>query len=352
MRTEVLTDIEPYTIGPDATIHDAVVRLNQTEHLLLVAIDANAKLIGTIADGDIRRAIVAGHDLSSPVAHCIHLTPVVARSIAEANTRLITVESNREFVPVVDDKGCLCAIVAASVAEFGPKSALLFAGGFGKRLREVADDIPKPLVQVGGEPMIEHVLRHLEDHRVHRVFVAVHYMSDSIRAYLEERTNHSEIIFIEEDEPLGTAGAIRLLPSDLDEDVVLINADVLTQIDLTAMKSRHEERSNRLTVAVAPYRHKVPFGVVEHDNDGVLTGISEKPSKTWLISAGVQILKISPDLPLPQASAFDIPDLINELINKQESIGIFALHESWSDLGTPEELFRARSQFKNEQEGD
>ncbi len=217
------------------------------------------------------------------------------------------------------------------------------AGGFGTRLGDKTRDTPKPRLPVGGTPILDHVLARLEAADIDEVFVAVHYRAAQIESYLAGRDNRANVHLVHESQPLGTAGALARLPEAVSGPVVVINADLLTQVDMSAFLDFHERHQHDATIAVARYEHAIPFGVIQHSEDGLFQGIDEKPSLRYFVAAGIYIL--SPEF-RPLAAArhpVDMPELLNAGREVGLKIGLFPIHEFWTDIGNPDDLAAARS---------
>jgi dTDP-glucose pyrophosphorylase len=337
--------LERLLIDSGKTIRDALGRLNDSGHLLQLVVDRDGRLVGTIADGDIRRALVRGHTLTEPISECMNKNPVTAFNETDALACIVTVQSKNAFVPLVDDEGRPVGVLVSGGEMRAPEVALVLAGGFGRRLKERTHSIPKPLIPVGGRPILEHVLKNLEWHGIKRIYIAVHYLADKIRLFVDKRASVASIELLEEVEPLGTGGSIGLLPSSVQGDILVVNADVISRIDLAAMYGRHLLGKHRISVGATTYSAEIPFGVIEHDEEGNIHGIVEKPVQSFFVSAGIYIVRRDAGLAMPAAARFDMPDLIKAARQAGQTVGIFPIHEYWADLGTPSALALADQQI-------
>jgi NDP-sugar pyrophosphorylase family protein len=222
------------------------------------------------------------------------------------------------------------------------------AGGRGERLRPITDAMPKPMVRVAGRPILERIVLHLVGFGFRRVFVSVNYMSDVITEYFGDGSRFGcRIEYLHETEPLGTAGALSLLPDLAEHPILVLNGDLLTQADLGALLRFHERYSLKATVGVREYVHNIPFGVIEMDGHRVV-GLSEKPTQVWLANAGIYC--IDPDLPqrTPQRAFFNMPDLVADCLDQSEPVGGFLIEGDWVDVGRLDELRRARGEDASE----
>lgn len=311
-------------------------RFNGLTHRYVIATDENGRPLGTVTDGDIRRAILAGANLESPVSEIMNEQPLIA-SIDETETASKILE-DYEFVPMVDSSGVLCEIWRAGQTTSNIGTALVMAGGKGRRLGEITKNQPKPLVKVGDQPILGHILDWLELGGVPRISVSTHYLSDHIQTFLDSRLGRVKPTVIEEEESLGTAGALAQLPEPVQGPVLMINGDVLTKLDVEAFDNFHHAHGYDCTIAVSPYEVSVPFGVTTQDENGVFAGIEEKPTYTYFVAAGIYLLEKAFCHLVPPNTRMDMPDLINLGRNAGLKVGMFPIHEYWIDVGRPDDL--------------
>lgn len=327
-----LKEFESYICQPDIPLRDALTRFNRLKDPFLVVIDGEGRPIGTLTDGDVRRGILAGHDASAPVSHIMNTSPLLA---VRGEVSRFSLPRDRQigFVPVVDERGRLCEIWLPGRGADLSIDALVMAGGFGRRMGERTRDKPKPLLEVGGRPLLEHTLSWLENARVGHIYVSVHYLADQIAGYMEARNSPVPYSLVHEEKPLGTAGALSLLADQLHRPILVVNADVLTRLDLPALLEFHAAHGNDGTLAVAPYKVDVPFGVVRQDQEGRFAGIEEKPSYSYFISSGIYLLAPEFARLHPRGEAIDMPDLLMRGRQAGLSVGLFPVHEYWRDVG-------------------
>ena len=220
-------------------------------------------------------------------------------------------------------------------------------GDVGRRLGDQTRETPKPLLPVGGRPILDHVLANLEGCGVRDIYVSVHYHAHQISRYVETRANNADIHMVEETEPLGTAGALGRIDTDGHAPILVINGDVITDVDLVALHDFHVRDALDATIGVARYDVEVPFGVVRRGADGLFAGIDEKPRISNFVAAGVYYLSpgvaalVAKDLPL------DMPELLNRSRGLGHKIGIFPIHEYWTDVGRPADLEAAAADHRN-----
>jgi dTDP-glucose pyrophosphorylase len=338
-----IRDLRPYLCRPTMSIRDAMARLNASERLFQLIANEDRVLLGTLTDGDLRRALLRGLSLDRPVKECMHTEFVSACAGADSEKQALSLSNKRtvNFVPIVDDEGCVVEAFVREGQGICVAHALIMAGGFGRRLGERTAKMPKPLLPIGGKPILDHLLDRLEDAGINRIHISLHYFGDQIRAFVTQRGSRSDISFVEEDNPLGTAGALaRLLPPP-EAPILVMNADVLTNVDVGALHDFHMRHGFDATVGIARYEVDIPFGVVRYGEDGLFAGVDEKPRISNFVAAGIYYL--SPEFVslVPADRPMDMPELLNLGRGLGFRIGVFPIHEYWTDIGRPDDLARA-----------
>ena len=341
----VVTDFNIYACRPDTPIRTVLERIDHTRYLFQVVVDEAGKLYGTITDGDIRRAMLHGIGLDAPARACMQTKPItgqIGKDVANFE-KLRRTGSSRAFLPVVDMTGVLCEIHVADDSQGNNLGvALVMAGGAGTRLGEQTRNTPKPLLPVGGRPILDRVLESIETSGVDTILVSVHYLGEQIDEFIKERKCRTSIKVIYEPRQLGTAGAIGRIGSYAAAGPLLvINGDVLTRVDYAAMHEFHVRNSLDATVGVARHDIDIPFGVVRYGPDGLFAGIDEKPRLTNFIAAGVYYLSPSITALVSNDQPIDMPELLNLGRKIGLKIGVFPIHEYWTDVGRPDDLQRA-----------
>lgn len=335
-----LDRLDEYVTPPGASIGEVLIRLNATEHLFQLVIDGEGRLIGTVTDGDVRRALLRGATMDDPIKDCMHRDFLAKRAGARDEAANASPASGRTvpFVPLLDTGGRVLRVIIPSAEPAERVRALIMAGGFGRRLGERTRETPKPLLPVGGRPILDHVIEGLEADGVDTVFVAVHYRADQIRAFLAGRPSKARIQVLEETEPLGTAGALGLLPDSGAGPVLVVNGDVITRASFSALRDFHARHGLDATVGVTRYDIDVPFGVIRFGEDGLFAGIDEKPRVSNFVAAGVYYLTPEFTALVPGRGAIDMPELLNLGRTLGLRIGLFPIHEYWTDVGRPADL--------------
>jgi dTDP-glucose pyrophosphorylase/CBS domain-containing protein len=331
------------TCRPDATIREILARIERASpNLFQVVLDDDRRVLGTVTDGDIRRAMLASVDLEEPVSRCMNAKPRVATQ-AEVDTNQVVIDTSF-FLPGVDGEGRLVQILTRQRHAGAIGRVLVMAGGFGRRLGDYTKERPKPLLEVADKPVLEHVLLQLEKAGIPEVHIAVHYLAEQIAAFIDARDNRANIRLINETEPLGTAGALGQMPANSDGPVLVINGDVLTEVDLKALTEFHFRHGYDGTVGAAPYEVDIPYGVLRHDDSGLFTGVDEKPTYQYLVAGGIYLL--SPRIVglVPTNRPVDMPEILEMARRAGFRLGIFPVHEYWRDIGRPADLKSAHDE--------
>jgi dTDP-glucose pyrophosphorylase len=308
--------------------------------------DASDRVIGTLTDGDIRRALLKGATLASSVDDHV-MRAFVSVGPAAGRTEVLDLMQSRWLsqVPILDPNGRLIGLhtiheILGAAAR--PNWAVVMAGGRGERLRPLTDTVPKPMIQVAGRPILERIIHHLVGFGIRRIFLAVNYKAAVIEGHFGDGNLFGcAIEYLREGESLGTGGALSLLPAEPVDPVLVLNGDLLTQFDLGSLLTFHSRGGYRATVGIHEYTHTVPFGVVDLDQDRVLH-VREKPTEVWLTNAGIYVLEPELIARVPSGTPYPLPALIEECLERREPIGAFRIETDWIDVGRQDELQRAR----------
>jgi dTDP-glucose pyrophosphorylase len=341
-------------LSPGASLFEAVRAIEESRRRLAVVVDDSGCVVGTLTDGDVRRCLLAGGTLDTAVSDAMNPAPLTA-TVTSAEGYLIDLlkSANVMALPLVDQAGRFQRIVHISdLVHDAPATdardfafAVIMAGGEGTRLRPLTHEIPKPMVEIGGVPMLERQIERLARAGITRIFVAVNYLSHVIEAYFGSGEHLGVTLsYLRESERLGTAGALSLLPERPAAPVLVMNGDILTTSDFGSLLAFHQSYGAHVTVAAVDYRVNIPYGVL-HSEGAYVTAIAEKPSQRFLCNAGMYA--VSPealDL-LPRGSHHNITDLIQTCLGRRLPVAVFPVHEYWSDIGTPDDLEKARALF-------
>lgn len=352
----VTDDICSVCLPAAATIRDAIASLDENRAKIVLVVDEHRRLLDTITDGDIRRAILAGLGPDDPVSVLKQRkdgsaaeTPVVARiGMPRAALRQLMDRHVIQQVPLVDDQGRVTGLVtrgALSEQEDIPVRAVIMAGGNGTRLRPLTYKIPKPMLPVGNRPLLEVIIDRLRRAGVRDVVITTRYKASMILDHFDDGSRFGvDVSYIWEMEPGGTAGSLALLePSD--QRVLVTNGDVLTRIDYRAVLDFHRENHADMTVTVRQHEVTVPYGVVS--TDGVnICGIAEKPVIRHFINAGVYLLEPEVCRHVPRDRTFHMTDLIETVIGQGGTVVGFPVRENWIDIGQMADYEAAQEAYR------
>lgn len=335
----------------ESTLRDAIAQIETVRRGIAVVIADDGRLIGTITDGDIRRAILAGHELGGPVKDMVNRSPLTAPvGTSDAYLADLLLDRGLEAIPLVDSGGGFSKIVHINDLrpdlEFGSgegfAAAVIMAGGEGRRLQPLTMEKPKPLIEVGGVPMIERLVLALVRAGIPQIYIAVNYLAQMIEDHFGDGDAFGTVItYLREKEKMGTAGALSLLPQTMDAPFLVINGDVLTGSDYRNLLTFHQEQKSILTVAATDYRVDIPYGVLRTQGTRVVA-IEEKPSQRFLCNAGIYVLSPEALAHLPKDRPSDMPDLIETVMARNGSVSVFPIHEYWADVGNAADLERAQ----------
>jgi dTDP-glucose pyrophosphorylase len=357
----LVRDPTPLFVTPSATLRTVIASLDRTGEGIALIVDDEHRLMGTVTDGDVRRALLSGSQLDTITAGQLLLEkspaapprPLTApASATRAELLDLMNEHGVRQIPLVSAEGKVVGIelLGSLVHDYQlPIRALVMAGGFGRRLMPLTEDRPKPMLPVGDRPLLEVIVEQLRTAGIRRVNVATHYRGDVIREHFGDgREFGVQIEYVDEDRPLGTAGALSLI-EDSDEPLLVMNGDIATDMSVAAMLDFHRAQGADMTVAVRPFEYQIPFGVLL--TDGVaIRRVDEKPVIRHLVSAGIYLLNGSLCRLVPAGKPYDMTDLISKVIAEGLRVVSFPLREYWVDIGRVEDYVQARSE--RSQDGD
>jgi dTDP-glucose pyrophosphorylase len=336
-----------FFILPTESLHRAIEVIETGGSGIALVTDEMERLIGTITDGDVRRALLGGAVLQDSVA------PHINRRSATVNERSPRAEvidlmqaMRLRQIPVVDESGKVIELHLMHEILGGtpkPNWAVIMAGGKGTRLGELTKTTPKPMLKVAGRPILERLVLHLVGCGIRRIFISVNHLASIIEEHFGDGSRFGcRIEYLREktESPLGTGGSLSLLPAPPDHPVFVCNGDLVTQVDLESLTCFHSSGGYLATIGVRSYAHEIPFGCLEVDG-GRVTNIVEKPTLSQLINAGIYML--SPEIirRVPE-KFFPITELFDEAIHLGDKVGAFEIMDDWIDVGQREQLKQAQ----------
>jgi dTDP-glucose pyrophosphorylase len=332
-------------LPPDATLHGAIQKLNEAAVKIVLVCDARGKLLGTISDGDIRRGLLRGLTLTSPVAEVVRHNPLVVPPGLGREMVFQLMSANKvQQIPVVDADGRPVGLHLwdeLTTPSIRPNLMVIMAGGMGTRLRPYTESCPKPMLPIAGKPMLEHIIERAMQEGFRHFVLAIHYLGHMIEEHFGDGSRFGvRIDYLKEDAPLGTAGALSLLDPRPEQPFVVTNGDVMTDIRYGELLDFHVRQTATATMAVRLHEWQHPFGVVQMDGVDIV-GFEEKPIARTHINAGIYALSPSALDCLEAHGRCDMPGLFERIQGCQQRTIAYPMHEPWFDVGRPDDLARA-----------
>lgn len=325
--------------------------LSDTSLQIAMVVDADRRLVGIVCDGDIRRGILKGVSVSDSIQvdSIINLKPfTVEHGATEAEILKIFEEAKITRLPILDSAGVVVGLAKLEDFLTEPQKTnpvVVMAGGKGSRLLPLTETTPKPMLPVGGRPMLETILESFRVHGFSNFYFCVNYLSPVIREYFGDGSRWNvSIQYIEEGQPLGTAGALKLLP-DISEPAIITNADILTKLNFTDLLSHHSAKQVMATMCVKEYEHKIPYGVI-HTRDEHIVSLEEKPVYRFFVNAGIYV--VNPELlkEIPSEKIYNITEMFDTIIQKHApDTTVFPVHEYWLDIGRMSDYEKAQADY-------
>lgn len=339
-------------IPADASVQQAIRNLNDSALQIALVVDANGTLLGTITDGDIRRGLLRGLELHSPVESIVNQTPLVAPPKLTRDLVLQLMRANKiRQLPIVDAQRKLLGLhLFDELIESPQRSNLMviMAGGVGSRLRPHTENCPKPLLPVAGKPMLEHIIERAAGEGFRHFVLAIHYLGHMIEEYFGDGSRWKvNIEYLREESPLGTAGAVGLLQPRPTEPFLVSNGDVLTDIRYGELLDFHARHGAAATMAVRLHEWQHPFGVV-HTRGVDIVGFEEKPVSRSHINAGIYVLEPAALDALADRDRCDMPALFGRLQQRSLRTIVYPMHEPWLDVGRPDDYRSAQDRTAGE----
>jgi dTDP-glucose pyrophosphorylase len=345
-----MSGIEKLVLSPELSIIDAVAKLEDAHRRVVLVVNDDGVLLGLVTDQDIRRAVLAGIDFSLPVMNIATRHPIVAPPSA-SDAEILNLMRNKHCyqIPIVDHHYRLHGIrfledlIQSDKRE--PQVAVVMAGGFGSRLKPLTDNTPKSLIEVGGQPILFTILDQLLVAGFERIWITLNYLGPMIREAVGRLPKYApHVRFVEELARLGTAGSLSLIPERPAGSFLVMNGDLLTTVSFGGMMEFHRYETNAVTMAAKQEIFTIPYGVAELEGTRV-KHLREKPSMSFFLNAGIYVVEPDVLTLVEPGKPLDMPDLIEGLVADGRRVGCFPVHEYWLDVGVPEQLERANSDY-------
>lgn len=346
-----MNDWQSVVVYPDALLHETIQKIDMSALQVALVLNRNGTLAGVITDGDFRRAILSNQSLHIPVSEVMNCNPTTVPA-STSRDEMLALMRRKAFhhLPLLDDAGRVTGLVTLDEligATDRPNWVVLMAGGLGRRLRPLTDECPKPLLAVGGRPILEIILESFAEQGFKRIFLSVNHKADMIRNHFDTGDRwgvHVEYLY--ENIRLGTAGALSLLPEKPTAPVIVMNGDLLTRINFDSLLQFHNMQNAVATMAVREYDFQIPYGVVRLNGEHIRT-IEEKPVQSFFVNAGIYVLSPEALDHLPIKTLFDMPTLFEHLIVAGKTTAAYQLREYWLDIGRPAEFEQAQKEWVN-----
>lgn len=334
-------------VSPLSNIREVLKVIDSEALQLALVVDLDNRLLGTVTDGDIRRALINDLPLSHPITEIMFTTPtVVDYSISKAEVLELMNAKQLHSIPILDNGIVVGLETIHHVTQKNKydNPVFLMAGGFGTRLKPLTDNCPKPLLKVGDKPILETVLLSFIKAGFHNFYISTHYLPEMIREYFGSGDKWGvSINYVHEELPLGTGGALGLLPKDLPElPVIMMNGDVLTKVDLEALLTFHNGNNADATICVREYEYQVPFGVIESEGN-IIKSMVEKPIQRFHVNAGIYVVSRKIIEQVNNNEVVDMPTLLERYLG--DNVLMFPFYEYWLDIGRMDDFKRAQIDF-------
>jgi dTDP-glucose pyrophosphorylase len=347
-----MKDWSQVTLKLSDSLEKSIKVLNEGGLRFAMVVSTDGKLLGTVSDGDIRRALLKNLNMKSLVKKVMNSNPITVLN-SDSSDLIMSKMKSKDLLhmPIVDENGILVGLKTIQSLIYNKKyenPVFLMAGGYGTRLHPLTKDTPKPLLEVGGKPILETILMRFIKSGFHNFYISTFYKADKVQEFFGDGSAWGvNINYVNEDKPLGTAGSIGLLPSDLpDLPVLMMNGDVLTKVNLEHLLDFHKEQSGIATMCIREYDVQIPFGVVSIQKNKVKSFL-EKPIKKFFVNAGIYVFEKQMIRSVMADQYIDMPDLLEMQIKKGKTVSVFPIHEYWKDVGQIEDYESANDSFSN-----
>lgn len=346
-----MKSIDKIKLQSDSTIREALIAIDVGAMKIAVVVDAEAKLVGVLTDGDIRRGLLEGMELSDSIDAIIQKNPTTC-SVRDTKEDILAKTLGKKIyhVPVLDVHKRVVGIEDIEnllKAKERTNKVVLMVGGLGSRLRPLTENTPKPMLKVGNKPILETIISNFKRYGFVDFVLSVNYKADIIKNYFGDGSSFGvKIEYIHEDKRMGTAGALSLMREKFKEAFFVMNGDLLTNVNFEHFLNFHAEESSCATMAIREYEYQIPFGVV-NQTGAHITSIVEKPKQCYYVNAGIYILEPEVLDVIPNDVFYDMPTLFDDLIQQEKKPVSFPVHEYWLDIGQVKQLEQARDEYFN-----
>lgn len=340
-------------INENENIKKALRFITKNGFKCVLVINKKEEFLGTLSDGDIRNALISNHNITEKIKFFYNKKSkfVYENNINNNYVRELLIKFSYSIIPVIDKKRKIKNVITWSNF-FDQKDkkknlnvpVVIMAGGRGVRLKPFTNILPKPLIPINEQTILDIIIKDLKSYGLYKIFLTINYKSEIIKSYLKEMNYGHQIKCINEKEPLGTAGSLRLIPEKINKDTfVVTNCDILTKINYEDLIKYHHKNKNSLTLVTSIKKHVLPYGVYKKDKKGKFLEIIEKPSHKYNVNIGIYVLERECIKLIPKNKKFDMTDLIKIMKRKKFKIGNFNINEkNWQDVGNWNEFSKLK----------
>ena len=346
-----MKNIEDIIVSENTLLRDALNIIDKSSKQICLVLDDGQKLLGTVSDGDIRRALLNNISLEDTIKNVYFKNPTVA-NINDSKETILNLCKIKKIhqIPIVDNANNIVGLEILDeliVSESKGNKVILMVGGLGTRLRPLTENTPKPMLPVGGKPILQTIVEKFASYGFVNIVMCIGYKSHIIQDFFEDGSRFGvNIEYILENERMGTAGALSLLsPSQIqNEPFFVMNGDLLTNVNFEHFLNFHNQNNAKATMGVREYDFQVPYGVVNLE-DGKIKSIIEKPVHSFFVSAGIYMLSAECIKLIPKDEYYDMPTLFDKLIQMNENTISFPIREYWLDIGRMDEYEKANKEY-------
>lgn len=343
--------MKDHFINQNITLLEALAKINALapEPLVLFVLDEKNRMVGTLTDGDSRRALISGASVNDKAKAVMHRDFNFLRLSEVDNVQAIKEQKSKKMklVPVLDDNGHIADIINLHMFKSRlPLDAVLMAGGKGERLRPLTEKTPKPLLKVGDKCIIDHNIDRLISYGIKHINVTVNYLREQIEEHYQEPRNGIKVETVREPKFLGTIGSVKFVPSLYNDTVLVMNSDLFTNIDYEDFFLHFQQHDAEMSVAAVPYNVSIPYGILDLDGRNI-KGLLEKPQYNHYANAGIYLIKRQALEEIPIDEFFNATDLIEKLISERKRVIRYPLNGTWIDIGNPQEYQKAKDLVKH-----
>lgn len=339
------SSIKKYFVNKDTKISSVIKLLQDNPIKLVIVVTSKNELVGSVTDGDLRRGLLEGYDLNDKCSCIMNTTPSYAYS--DDKDMISEILSEKKMIPIIVNKNRVVislyhSTLPSSEETIKTNKVVIMAGGKGERLMPLTQDTPKPLLSIKDKPIIQYIIEGFLKHGFEDIIVSIGYKSEKLIEYFNNDNSISKYVsFISEKRPLDTAGALSLIPNDeLNEPIIVKNGDIISNINYDDLLNFHNIHGMPITICASEYKVSIPFGSITTKN-GIVSEIVEKPTMRHYVNAGIYIINPEIIKKMKKNTPISMIELLDDYINSG-NVAAYPLHESWADIGSPEDFKRAQ----------